>query len=138
MNRADLRVLVRLRLREARVLLAERQAAGAYYLAGYAVECGLKACIARTTHRFDFPDKTRTAESHTHDLLKLVRLAQLERDFQAHAAAEPRFAVNWGVVKDWTPNKRYSGTITLQDAADLYRAITARRVGVMTWVRRHW
>jgi len=32
---------------------------GAYYLAGYAVECALKACIAKGTQRFEFPDKRK-------------------------------------------------------------------------------
>ena len=40
MNRADLKQLAQLRLREAKALLDGGHAPGAYYLAGYAVECG--------------------------------------------------------------------------------------------------
>jgi hypothetical protein len=44
-NRAELRQLAEDRLRDAECLLAAGRWSGAYYLAGYAVECGLKACI---------------------------------------------------------------------------------------------
>jgi hypothetical protein len=45
MNRAQLRQLAEDRVLDAACLLAGGRWAGAYYLAGYAVECGLKACI---------------------------------------------------------------------------------------------
>jgi hypothetical protein len=35
-----------------------------YYLAGYPVEFALKACIAKSTERHDFPDKRRANQSH--------------------------------------------------------------------------
>ena len=57
MNRYDLQKLSRLRVREAKVLLDNKCYEGAYYLLGYAVECALKACIARQTKAFDFPDR---------------------------------------------------------------------------------
>jgi HEPN domain-containing protein len=52
MNRTDLQTLARLRLTEAKVLLRAGQHAGAYYLAGYVIECALKACVAKqVAHR---------------------------------------------------------------------------------------
>ena len=45
-NRWEFRELATLRLAEAKALLDAGLPDGAYYLAGYAVECGLKACIA--------------------------------------------------------------------------------------------
>ena len=57
MLRKDFRELAMIRLREARVLLRAKCYDGAYYLAVYAVECALKACIARHTKRFEFPDR---------------------------------------------------------------------------------
>jgi HEPN domain-containing protein len=77
-RRADFKRLAELRLREAKVLLAKRYYAGAYYLAGYAVECALKACIAQRTRRYDFPDRKRGQDSHTHNLSQLVGVAQLQ------------------------------------------------------------
>jgi len=43
MNRVDLQQLAELRLKESKALFAAGFPEGAYYLAGYAVECALKA-----------------------------------------------------------------------------------------------
>ena len=59
LKRRDLRELALLRLKEAQVLLANGCWSGAYYLAGYAVECALKACIAKGTE----PRVSRPQES---------------------------------------------------------------------------
>ena len=78
MNRAELQELSRIRFSEAKSLLRAGFADGAYYLAGYSVECGLKACIAKSTRRFDFPDKRSVEASHTHNLKDLVKVANME------------------------------------------------------------
>jgi HEPN domain-containing protein len=75
-TRKELQKLAGLRLREAEVLLENGCPDGAYYLAGYAVECALKACIARKTVRHEFPDLSRARES-SHDLAELLRVAGL-------------------------------------------------------------
>jgi HEPN domain-containing protein len=62
MNRTDLQILAEDRLKDAEVLLASGRFGAAYYLAGYAVECGLKACIAKLTRAEDFPIKTLSME----------------------------------------------------------------------------
>jgi len=45
-KRADLRANAQAKLDDAELLLENKKFANAYYLAGYAVEIGLKACIA--------------------------------------------------------------------------------------------
>ena len=50
-----------LRLKEAAALLDLGLADGAFYLAGYAVECALKVCIAKSTRRGEFPDRDKAA-----------------------------------------------------------------------------
>ena len=62
MNCKDLKELTRIRRKEARLLLRNRNYEGAYYLSGYIVECGLKVCIAKQTKKCDFPDK-KTSET---------------------------------------------------------------------------
>ena len=138
MNRYDLRELARQRVREARQLLRARAPSGAYYLAGYAVECGLKACIARRTQRYEFPSRHTVNESHTHDLEKLLRLAGLERALAQDTRTRAALGLNWDTVKDWTAQTRYDVAIDMRRARDLYRAITGRRDGVLPWVRRYW
>ena len=78
MNRRDLQNIALTRLKEVEVLLENRQYSGAYYLSGYVIECALKACIAKQTRKFDFPDKKTAIESYTHDLEKLVKVAKLD------------------------------------------------------------
>lgn len=56
MNRSDIQILADIRVGEAKALLDLGHWPGAYYLAGYAVECALKACIAKLTKADDFPD----------------------------------------------------------------------------------
>jgi hypothetical protein len=56
MNRADLQALADLRVKEATILLDANCFEGAYYLLGYAIECALKACIAKQIKQHDFPD----------------------------------------------------------------------------------
>jgi HEPN domain-containing protein len=138
MNRYDLRELARQQVREARQLLRTRAPSGAYYLAGYAVECALKACITRGTQRYEFPSRHAVNESHTHDLEKLLRLAGLERALAQDAWARAALGVNWDTVKDWTEQSRYDVAMNMRRARDLYRAIRGRRDGVLPWVRRYW
>ena len=102
------------------------------------MECGLKACIARRTQRYEFPSRHTVNESHTHDLEKLLRLAGLERALAQDARARAALGVNWDTVKDWTEQSRYDVTMDMRRARDLYRAITGRRDGVLPWVRRYW
>ena len=49
LTRSDFQQLADVRAAEAAALLAAGRWDGAYYLAGYAVECALKACVAKLT-----------------------------------------------------------------------------------------
>ena len=74
MNRNHFQQLADVRIDEAAVLLVRGKSDGAYYLAGYAVECGLKACIAKLTNQHDFPPKPRSIHDYySHDIEKLVK-----------------------------------------------------------------
>ena len=54
-DRKELQELSKIRLKEASALLELGLSDGAYYLAGFAVECALKACIAKATQRGGIP-----------------------------------------------------------------------------------
>jgi HEPN domain-containing protein len=138
MNRRKLQTLARDRLADARALLHTRRYAAAYYIAGYAVECALKARVTNRVNRHDFPDKKLAIESYTHDLEKLVEVAELEDGLEAARAADEMFERNWEIVCEWSAEDRYELDISRDDALKLYGAITARRVGVMTWIRSNW
>jgi hypothetical protein len=74
---------------------------------------------------------------YTHDLGKLVRLADLERVLRARISSCDTFNDHWLTVKQWNEESRYERW-TQADAERLHRAITDRRHGVMRWLREHW
>ncbi len=137
MNRSDLQSLSRTRLAEAKTLLDGGFPDGAYYLAGYAVEFALKACIAKRTHRHDFPDKKNVDASYTHNLSHLVRVVNLEIARLAEANRNPAFRNNWDLVKQWAEQSRYRRNGT-ELAQALIGAIDNRRNGVIVWIKRYW
>ena len=137
MNRKDFQNLALTRLSEAKVLLGNGHYSGAYYLAGYVIECALKSCIAKQTRRHDFPDKERAAKSWVHSPTNLIVLAGLNAALEAEIKADPVFSRNWTNVTRWKEDSRY--VINDQrEAADLVKAISDRKHGVLRWLRRHW
>jgi HEPN domain-containing protein len=102
MNRKDFQQLAEIRLKEAEALLAADCFEGSYYLAGYAVECAFKACIAKKTQEHDFPDKKLVERSHTHDLERLADAAGLLKLIENEVKSDKAFETNWGSVREWT------------------------------------
>lgn len=137
MKRNDLKVLAQVRLSEAGTLLSDGKYAGAYYLAGYVVECALKACIAKQTERYEFPNKERASQSWSHSLTGLAQIAGLQRSLADESDADPQFGAYWGVVKDWKPDARYISR-GQKEAEEIVRAIVDSRHGVLRWLKRHW
>lgn len=136
MNRQDLQNLALTRLEEVEVLLNNHKYSGVYYLSGYVIECALKACIAKQTQEFDFPDKKTVMDSYTHDLEKLVKVAKLEKQLKS-LLNDPDFSLRWSLVKDWSEESRYQ-THNRQEALDIYSAITDPNHGVLQWLQQHW
>jgi len=122
---------------EAGALLKAGLPDGAYYLAGYAVECAPKACIAKETQRYGFPEKKRVDASHTHNLKELVRVAELQDRLQAAAKSDPLFQKYWDVVQSWSEQSRY-GKHTTDSAQALIEAIGDKNHGVVKWVKGYW
>jgi HEPN domain-containing protein len=136
MTRKDFQRLTRLRLNDARTLLKNGNNEGAYYLTGLAVECALKAAIARRTQRHEFPPKPTIVRGiYDHDLNKLLVVAGLETALEAATTNNAELKQNWGLVKDWTVESRYLAAGLSADV--LYRAATGRN-GVLGWLRQHW
>lgn len=134
--RKDFKALADLRIAEAKVLLGGRKEQGAYYLAGYAVECALKACIAKKTKRFQFPPKAEDIrEVYSHKLEKLVEAAGLKDQRDRELKSNPSFAANWNTVKDWTEESRYKTTGL--NGKDMYNAVSGAN-GVLPWIKLRW
>lgn len=137
MNRTDLQKLSDTRVREARALYKAGEYSGAYYLAGYAVECALKSCIAKGVQRFDFPDKDRVLKSYSHKLSDLATLARLDSDLSVAAEDNSRLGASWDLVKNWSEQSRYT-IWTRNDAEAIINAIVRRNDGVLPWIKRRW
>jgi hypothetical protein len=127
--------LAEARLLDAAALLAANRWAIAYYVAGYAVEYGLKASIARQTSAEDFPPEVKVVQDcHTHDLDKLVNAGGLKPALDAATAANSTLSGYWGTVKDWNEGSRYEQTAQPEAQEALYDAITDPANGVMQWI----
>jgi hypothetical protein len=138
-NRVDLQQLADLRIAEASALLtlAIPMPDGAYYLAGYAVECALKACIARRYSAETWPEKKFVADCHTHDISTLVRLAGLEQDRMMDVVGNLQLGQNWTIVKDWSEQSRYERHSQVA-AEKLYDAVADANHGVLPWIKVRW
>lgn len=128
-----------LRLREAALLLRHNYYAGAYYLAGYVVESALKACIAAKTKPGEFPPKPDVVrEYYNHDLARLVRIAGLQNDLDAHCSATVEFKANWTVVREWTEQVRYETNVEAIMARQMLNAVRNPKFGVLEWLKSYW
>ncbi len=96
MTRADLQKLAQDRVADAKLLLAGKRWAAAYYLAGYAIECALKSCVIAYLMRTDqFPERRFSEQCWTHNLTQLLGLAGLQADLDAATGADPDLLANW-------------------------------------------
>jgi HEPN domain-containing protein len=135
-DRATFQQLAELRLAEARLLLENGLASGAYYLAGYAIECALKAIIATDFRADEIPDLKYVRDIHTHDLSALLRFAELEEQLEAEKKNKPELYDCWTTVKTWSETARYK-VWTEADASAILDAI-GRDKGLLQWLRNRW
>jgi hypothetical protein len=139
-NRAQWQQLAERWLVDAKHLLDNHRWSAAYYLAGYAVECGLKACVlvrVATTPEVIFEIRRFSEDCWTHNAVDLVKLAGLEAARLGDVAANPVLGMNWLYVKEWSERVRYQ-SVSHQRAKNLYAAITDNPDGVMPWIRNRW
>ncbi len=142
MNRAHWQRLADERLLDAATLLAAGRWTAAYYLAGSAVECGLKSCVLRHLELSGelFADRRYLkdlGECWTHDVPKLVRLAGLTQVLAGASLTNAVFAGSWGIVEQWRETSRYAWR-TEAEARTLVEAMTQDPDGVLPWIRLHW
>ena len=101
LHRDRLVELANAKLDDARYLLAARRSDNAYYLAGYAVELLLKAVLASRFQADTIPNRELVKDIFTHDLNKLLNLADLRRDLAGKQDSDPQFRGRWEIVLKW-------------------------------------
>lgn len=136
-KREDLQANATDKLRNADLLFRAGAHANAYYLGGYAIEMGLKACIAKNVFAETIPDKAIIKGILDHDFNKLVGLAGLAKNLRMEQNRDFQFAGFWAVVSEWNTDSRYEG-VGANAAQSLLIAISHETSGVLTWIKTHW
>ena len=140
MNRTDFQQLTDDRIEDAKALLEASRWSGAYYLAGYALECALKSCVLAYVGgrpEIIFEDRQFSNKCWTHNLATLVKQADLVTQRDNATTANAQLGTNWMIAKDWSEATRYRLS-TQQQAEQLFDAITDNSDGVLQWVKNHW
>lgn len=138
MNKTILESLTNIRIDEAEILLNSGRFQGAYYLAGYSLECAIKVCIAKQVMQYDFPNKDLAQKSHQHKLTELLGVAGLKPALALKENSSVDFKLNWAVAKDWNVESRYDDGISESKARDLYSAVTDQQSGILAWLKTFW
>jgi HEPN domain-containing protein len=137
-TRDEFKEMAEQRQGEAKILLDQGKWDGAYYLAGYAVELALKACIIKVLLATDaFPDREFSKNCYTHSLERLLGLAKLDADLIIARHADPDLNTNWLVALGWSEERRYH-RMERAEAEALYNAIADGSHGVLPWIKTHW
>jgi hypothetical protein len=138
-NRTELRQLAEDRILDAQALLAGGRWSGAYYLTGYAAECGLKSCVLAFVEATGeiFKDKKYSEKCWTHNCEELVKLADLNTVLSSDILSNSVLARNWFVLGRWNERARYQQK-TQKEAEDLFSAVNDKTNGVLQWIRVHW
>lgn len=133
------RVLAERYSADSQILLEAKRWSTTYYLAGFSVECALKACATRRIPAKSIPDKKWLLNKFfTHDLNHLLACAGLNQALKHHADNSPVFSKNWvqGVLK-WSSESRYS-EVSPAAARELVRAVNDEQDGVLPWLKNFW
>ncbi|HEY1979383.1 MAG TPA: hypothetical protein VGH13_04790 [Xanthobacteraceae bacterium] len=121
------------------MLVSEKQFSGAYYLAGYAIECALKALIAGQFRANEIPDKALVDKIYSHNLAALLSLSGLGKPFDIARQDDPELDRRWSFFKNWSEQARYSiwtqaQALAMVDAVDGDGKIG----GIFQWLSARW
>jgi hypothetical protein len=137
LQRTFLQRIAESKLKDAEVLLANERFSSAYYLAGYVIELGLKACIARRMQPETIPDKALVMTTYQHNFKALVGAAGLTLELEEEQANKPVFAEYWAITGGWSPEARYE-MVERYSAQVFVQAINDPDAGILRWIRQHW
>lgn len=137
MRRSDLQLVSQAKIDDAISLLKMGRASNAYYLAGYSIEIGLKACIAKQISADTIPELSFVRSIYDHDLQKLVKVAGLSAVLKQAQDKNSGFAANWAIVCEWGPDARYN-SYDVGTAQLMLSAVIDSQNGVLQWIKAHW
>jgi HEPN domain-containing protein len=138
MDKATLQNLAELRLQDAAALLNAGRWDAAYYMAGYCIECALKACAAKRFLQHVVPERDLTNKFYTHDFNKLVEIAGLLGALNDRQKIDVEFRFNWNLVSAWNESKRYDIGMSEGESRAMLLAVSDKDSGVLTWLRTQY
>ena len=124
------------KVEDARLLFENRRYSNSYYLYGYGIELGLKACISRQIVADTIPDRTLLTRFLTHKLSELIGLAGLSQRLEERRR-DRNFDIRWAVVVEWSEEARYD-MIDSALAIAMRDAVENADHGVMQWLKQYW
>jgi hypothetical protein len=136
-SRIDLQRLAEMKFSDAALLLQHKRFSNAYYLAGYALEIGLKACIAKQIIAETIPPRRFINDVNTHDLEKLISAAGLKQALREKQDQDQTFQAYWGLAGDWSPEVRYESVDAIA-AQLLLKAVGDPTNGILPWIKTVW
>lgn len=114
----------------ARLVVEHKTAAAqAYFHAGAAVECALKAYIMHRERLNAWPSKEARPSLYTHDLRELQKAAGIQ------PKASDETAAAWHLVRQWDRNQGYDPKPMPRKVARAMLEAAFGRKGVVTWLR---
>ena len=134
--RVTLQRLAIAKIDDARLLFDSSRFSNSYYLYGYGIELGLKACIARQMVAETVPDKAVLRGFLDHEIGKLVGLAGLSELLKTERE-NPEFDIRWAIVSEWSVESRYD-MIDAVSATAMRDAVESQKYGVMRWLQQFW
>ena len=136
MHRTDLQGLAHEKRADAELLFQNQRYSNAFYLYGYAVEIALKSKLAKEFPADTIPDKKLVTSIYTHDLNRLLGLADLSTEMDS-APNKLALKANWAIVELWSEESRYD-TIDVSKATAMHEAVSDPEHGVFKWIEQHW
>lgn len=137
LRRTDLQSRAQSSLESSQLLLTNHRWSDAYHLAGYAVELGLKACIAKQMGAETIPDKEILKGVLSHSFSDLVGLAGLRQELKDEQGRNSIFAANWAILNEWSTDSRYEARDPMS-AQLILSAIDDPKDGIWQWIRKFW
>ena len=136
-TKKDLETLATTRLEDAEHLFRAGRYSAAYYLTGYAVELGIKACIAGVFQANVIPEKSFVNAVYSHKLDELLGLAGIRKQLQDDMKGDAALSAFWGIATKWSEASRYEMWDQFA-AASMIQAVGDGNHGVLQWLKKHW
>ena len=137
-NLEDFLVLRKRYLNSAEVLFDFGHYDVAYYLAGYSVECAIKAVICKRIRPNEFPPPNVNSSHYVHDIKQLIKTAKLEDDLNYDMDRYSDLKMSFMVLKDWNPKDlRYESSSMSKGMAKNYIDEVKNEKGFVIWLNKY-